>query len=86
MQIFTRKPDGTTFRSCDKCRATDRKYNATHKTKIKKRNAKSNPKYNPKNNAKKSEMLAERRYKIAVKIAQKNKKRPNLWASARSQR
>ena len=76
--LFTPRPDGGTYKGCDKCRATQRtnhkKHYAKNRAKIAKKNAKNNPKYNPKynpkNNAKTALALAETKMKIAAENAQ----------------
>ena len=83
--IFTPKPDGTDFKTCDDCRATKKKFRNNNKGKIKKANKKTNAKWNkinnakwnPINDAKRAEARAEDRYEAALDLAEKlNMKNP----------
>ena len=75
--IFTPKPDGTDFKTCDGCRAAHKKFRNKHKATIKKESKKTNAKWNPVNCAKKSKALAEDRYEAALDLAEKlNMKKP----------
>ena len=75
--IFTPKPDGTDFKTCDGCRARKKRFRNKHKATIKKESKKTNAKWNPVNCAKKSKALAEDRYEAALDLAEKlNMKKP----------
>ena len=85
--IFTPKPDGTDFKTCDGCRAAHKKFRDANKPKIQKKNKKTNAKWNPINNpinsakwnpiknpinhAKRAKVLAEDRYEAALDLAKK---------------
>ena len=75
--IFTPKPDGTNFKTCDPCRATQKRWRNNNKTKIKNDNIKWNKKWNPINAAKRSKEKAEKRYEAALALAETlNMKKP----------
>ena len=71
------KADGTNFKTCDPCRATQKRWRNNNKTKIKNKNMKWNKKWNPINSAKRSKEKAEKRYEAALDLAEKlNMKKP----------
>eukprot|EP01048_Picozoa_sp_COSAG05_P012443 COSAG05_NODE_1244_length_5415_cov_4.418736_5_plen_113_part_01 len=75
--IFTPKPDGTNFKTCDPCRAKKKRWRNNNKTKVKKEKKKWNKKWNPINAAKRSKEKAEDRYEAALDLAEKlNMKKP----------
>ena len=79
--IFTPKPDGTDFKTCDGCRAAHKKFRDANKPKIQKKNKRLNAKWNPINtainNRKRSEKNFNDKMKRAAKLARKKgKKKP----------
>ena len=70
--IFTPKPDGTDFKSCDGCRATQKKFRVDNKAKIKKGNKKTNAKWNKIKSASRSEDRYEAALDLAEKLNMKN--------------